>query len=245
MSDQSYLDHKYFIDDNVYNCAFCNRRNVTYSVLSQFKFNWSEDKVCTGIIVRCNSCYKKSMHLSYSDIILEKGTLGFRDHAIGFVPDIDIDSNIFYSVPTSFFTLDDRIKHVLRELITEAEGCLKMNFLTGASACTRKAIYELLIIEKSEGTDYESRIKSLKARYVHIDPSLFDILSHIQDMTSDKIHEQSWDEWDSKNLKLILETLKAVLYEIYVLPKIKAERSVTIMKLKEEISKEKQIKKVR
>jgi hypothetical protein len=135
--------------------------------------------------------------------------------------------------------LDDRIPAVIRELITEAEGCLKMNFLTGASTCMRKAIYELLILENAEGTDYESRIKYLKKKYPDSDPSLFDILTHIQDMTSDKIHEQSWDKWDSKHLNLIIETLKTVLHDVYVLPKVKAERSSYIQQLRAGLLKDK------
>ncbi|OYD16906.1 hypothetical protein CH333_02350 [candidate division WOR-3 bacterium JGI_Cruoil_03_44_89] len=171
------------------------------------------------------------MHLSYenirsSDLHLFEGS-------------IDIDSKIFYSVPTSFFVMDSRIPSVIRELITESEGCLKMNFLTGASACMRKAIYELTIIEKAKGKDYESKIKSLKSKYPSIDPELFDILSQIKDMTSDKIHEQSWDKWDSPYLKLIIETLKTILYEIYVAPKIKADRLNSIRRLKETLVKDK------
>ncbi len=68
-------------------------------------------------------------------------------------------------MPTSFFVIDARIPGIIRELITEAKGCLKMNFLTGASSCARKAIYELLVIERAEGADYETRIKSLKPKY--------------------------------------------------------------------------------
>lgn len=171
------------------------------------------------------------MHLSYENVLTTNiaGTVIFR-------PDVDLDSVIFYSVPTSFFVLDDRIPSVIRELITEAEGCLKMNFLTGASACMRKAIYELCILEKAEGTDYESKIKFLKGKYRDSDPALFDILAHIQGMTSDKIHEQSWDMWDSANLRLIIETLKTVLYDIYVHPKVKAERSKFVQQLFEKVT---------
>jgi len=117
-----------------------------------------------------------------------------------------------------------------------------MNYLTGASACMRKAIYELLVIEKAEGEDYEGKIKFLKKKYPESDPNLFDILSHIQDMTSDKIHEQSWDRWDSKYLKLIIETLKTVLYDIYVIPKIKADRSKLIQEMRADLKKDKKRK---
>lgn len=39
MPDQSHLDLKYFIDDEIYNCAFCNRRHVSYTVESVFSFD--------------------------------------------------------------------------------------------------------------------------------------------------------------------------------------------------------------
>lgn len=166
------------------------------------------------------------MHLSYEDLYRQKvgsvqGTWEFR-------PEIEIDDHIFYSVPTSFFVIDARIPAIIRELISEAEGCVKMNYLTGASACTRKAIYELTVKEKAEGDSYENRIKFLKNKFSQVDPELFDVLCHIKDMTSDKVHEQSWDEWDSKHLKLFLETLKVILHEIYVIPDERKKRSVSI-----------------
>jgi len=230
MKDMSYLDRKYFIDKNVYNCPFCNRRNVKYAVVREGIFDWSETKTCFIHLVRCSSCNKISMHLSHKNIV--ETSYNITEFNVD-----DIDSNLFYSVPTSFFVIDSRIPAIIRELITEADGCQKMNYLTGASACARKAIYELLLIEKAEGSRYEEKIKSLKDKYTSIDPELFDILAAVQDMTSDKIHEQSWDMWDSGNLKLIIETLKTILYEIYVTPGIKKERLDTVRQLREKISK--------
>lgn len=238
VQDQSYLDKKYFIDETVYNCPFCNRRNVVYGMADFFKFDWSDEKTCYVYLVRCESCRKVSMHLSYSDIRELSSSLvdkPFRDN-------IDIDSYLFYSVPTSFFVMDRRIPRIIRGLITEAEGCLKMNFLTGASACMRKTIYELLILQAAEGDDYESRIKSLKQKHPESDPSLFDILAHIQDMTSDKIHEQSWDKWNAPQLKLIIETLRTILHDIYVIPEVKKERYLNIQRLQESIKQDKKKK---
>lgn len=174
------------------------------------------------------------MHLSYYDIAEYESHRHYE-----FNDNIEIDDLIFYSQPTSFFVLDERIPAVIRELVAEAESCLKMNLLTGASACTRKAIYELIKKENAEGTDYESRIKSLKEKYPDCEPDYFDILSAIQDMTSEKVHEQSWPKWDSKHLKLIINTVKTILHEIYVEPELKAERSTRIKKLREQVKKEK------
>lgn len=240
MEDQSYLDKKYFVDRTVYNCPFCNRRNVHYWVKEPFEFDWSSTKKCHGFIVECSSCGKRSMHLCH-EFILDMMGLGDWQIKDG----LDIDTMVFYSVPVSSFALDARIPKTIRELVNEAEGCRKLNFLTGASACTRKAIYELLIIEKAEGVDYESRIKSLKKKYTGIDSMLFDGLAHIQDMTSEKVHEQSWDKWDSSHLRLILETLKMVLYEMYVLPDDKKQRLLSVQQLREALVKGKKAKKKR
>ena len=193
MEDRSDLDKKYFIDQAVYNCPFCNRRNVRYEIVLGTQFDWNNSKKCYVFLAECSSCDRVSMHLSYDELV--KPNPYGRDWVMK--SDVeDMDSKIFYSVPTSFFVIDSRIPALIRELITESEGCLKMNYLTGASACMRKAIYELLIKENAEGKDYETRIKSLKSKFPSIDSELFDILSAIQDMTSDKIHEQSWDKWD-------------------------------------------------
>ncbi len=233
MKDFSHLDQKYFIDSTVYNCPFCNRNNVKFTVVDEFQFNWSEEKECFGILVKCSSCGNLSMHLSYEKLV---GYYQYSDTLyINIDDDTDVDSLIFYSVPTSFFVIDERIPKAMRELITEAEGCLKMNFLTGASACARKAIYELTIHEKSQEKNYGDKIKGLKKKYPNTDGELFDILAQIQNMTSDKVHEQSWPEWDPKNLSLIIETLKTVLFDIYVLPQIKTERSLNVKALLEKV----------
>ena len=141
MEDQSYLDLKYFIDPTIYNCPFCNRHHVSYKNLGKRIFNWSKEKFCAVWMVKCESCEKVSMHLTFNE--LQDTSWGNLSR---FRSDIELDKAFFYSVPTSFFVIDRRIPVKLRELITEADGCAKMNFLTGASACTRKAIYELFLL---------------------------------------------------------------------------------------------------
>ena len=222
MEDHTHLDAKYFIDPYIYNCPFCNRRHVTYVVASHTGFDWTNEKKCLAIFVKCNSCKNTSLHLSFNQpadvFMIESGRYAFK-------PDIDIDSEIFHSVPTSFFVIDSRVPKVLRELITEAEGCVKMNFLTGASACTRKAIYEFTILQKCIGQNYDERIKELKSKFPQIDEELFDVLGHIKDLTSDKVHEQSWEKWDSSHLVLFIETLKVILNEVYVIPDERQKKS--------------------
>lgn len=237
MTDLSHLDKNYFIDEKVYNCPFCKRNNVFYAIKDSFEFNWTETKKCYGYIIECFSCNKHSMHLTFKRIKISVLGNGYR--RFDFKRDVDIDSKFFYSVPISHFALDNRIPQIIRELITEADGCLKMNYLTGASACIRKAIYEMTVIEKAEGEDYEKRIKFLKKNHPEVDPSHFDILAHIKDMTSDKVHEQSWDKWNSKALRLIIETLRTILDEMYVSPKVKAEKKKAIEGLLEDLRKDK------
>ncbi len=57
--------------------------------------------------------------------------------------------------------------------MTEAEGCLKSNFLTGASVCARKIVYELAVLHKATGDNYEDRVESLKTIIPNVDPTYF------------------------------------------------------------------------
>lgn len=180
------------------------------------------------------------MHLSSEAVGLEgqyinQGGKSFRR----FSCDNDLDEKFFYSVPTSFFVLDTRIPRILRDLITEAEGCLKSNFLTGASACARKVVYELGVLQGAPGDNYEDRIKSLKSLKPSVDPTYFDTLLTIQQVTSTKVHEESYDGWESKHLRLILSSLAEVLREIYVVPAIREDKRQAILKLKDEVLGEK------
>jgi hypothetical protein len=231
MDDHSSLDSKYFITADTYNCPFCNRRHVRYRNLGRQMFNWSTEKQCAVWRVECASCQKVSMHLTYIELQDSKyGQPKFKD-------DVDLDRAFFYSVPTSFFVVDKRIPRVIRELITEAEGCARMNYLVGASACTRKAIYEFLSSQGAEGQDYDEKIQNVQGRNPSVDPELFEILGHIKDMTSDHVHEQSWVAWDSKNVHMVLEALKAVLHEVYVVPEEKKNRADSVRALRAELGK--------
>ena len=226
MPDQSHLDQRYFIDDKVYNCPFCNRRHVSYSVLKIVRFHWTDGKECRAFFVMCDSCHKTSMHLTFTDIL--KTLSNFDGSVI-------IDNELFYSVPTSFFVTDERVPHVLRVLLTEAEGCLKSNFLTGASACARKIIYELAQIENSTGNSYSEQIKSLKSVHPEVDSAYFDTLLTIQQVTSSKVHENSHDGWEAKHLRVILAALSEILYELYVIPAVKGDRRKSVLALKNEL----------
>ena len=181
MKDFSELDKKYFIDSSVYNCPFCNRNSIPYHLVAHTKFNWSAEKECVLFTVRCGFCEKNSLHLSFKEDLVQYAG-GLRRDILA-AKGSEIDDLIFYSQPTSFFVLDARVPAKIRELITEAEGCLKMNYLTGASACTRKSIYESLVKEEATGQDYETKIKSLKSKYPELDPMLIDVLAAIGQCT--------------------------------------------------------------
>lgn len=131
--------------------------------------------------------------------------------------------------------MDSRIPRELRELLAEAEGCLKSNFLTGASACVRKVVYELALKMNAVGDHYDDRIKSLKTRLPSIDSTYFDTLLTIQEVTSDKVHEDSYDGWESKHLRLILSSLLEILNEIFVVPAVREEKRKSILTLKGEV----------
>jgi hypothetical protein len=232
MADDSRLDSMYFIDTDRYNCPYCNRRHVTYRIVATEKFDWSESQKCYAIFVRCESCTKRSMHLTKAPIVSSAGSFTVSVNPT-------IDSLLFYSVPTSYHVIDDRIPAILRELLDEAQGCMKSNFLTGASACVRKIVYELARLQKAEGENYDRRIKNLKERLPSIDPTYFDTLLTIQEVTSDKVHEESYDGWESRHLRALIAALVEALQEIYVLPKVRQEKREAILKLKEEIAGEK------
>ena len=175
------------------------------------------------------------MHLSFEEISLE--STGYANRNRFDVEDAeDLDSKFFYSVPTSFFALDQRIPEVLRRLFIEAEGCLKSNYLTGASACVRKIIYELAILEEAVGDNYDKRIKSLKEIRTDVEPEYFDTLLTIQQLTSDKVHEESYDGWESSHLKLLFSTLGEVLTLMYVIPELRKEKRSAILELKKKLT---------
>ena len=234
MPDQSLLDDRYFIDSHVYNCPFCNRRNVSYYILGKHNFNWTEDKVCYLYVAMCNSCNYRSMHLSFHDIPTETINSDYG-HIYRFQECNDLDSLFFYSVPTSFFSLDERIPKILRELLTEAEGSLKSNFLTGASACVRKIVYELACLNDMTAGKYDQRIKCLKNMHPEVDGTYFDTLLTIQKTTSSKVHENAYDGWEAKHVRLILSALREILHELYVVPALRGDRRKGILALQEEL----------
>ena len=235
--DLSHLDKKYFIDSHKHNCPFCKRNHVTYDLEHTEIFDWGENKKCYVYFVTCNSCSKRSIHLSFNEIRQREKYSPYRP--INDFLDTDIDGQLFFSQPSSYFVLDNRIPEKVRELVYEAENSRRSNFLVGASACLRKAVYELLEYEKAivknkktGHADYQERIRSLKTKFPSVAPELFDALGHVQELASDNVHEGSWDAWDSPKLTTLIELTKATLHEMYVVPEERKDRLGVLNQLK-------------
>ena len=247
-NDQSHLDRKYFIDQSKYNCPYCNRKSITYSVIEKISFDWSNERKVFGYLVQCggDSCGRTSLHLSNHNVEVSNDMFWSlylkndeRKAVYVSAKDVDIDLLFFYHQPTTFFTLDNRINEKVRTLISEAEGCAKMNYLVGASGCLRKAIYELLELEQVSKTDtagnqldYGERVKVLKSKYLTVPPEYFDALANIQGMTSEQLHEGDWKPWTQDEFKFLVEITKEVLTEVYVRPQEKASVLGKILALK-------------
>jgi hypothetical protein len=240
----SHLEKSYFISPWKYNCPFCKINGVNYELVKCFTFNKECDKLAYVYIIECNTCSQESIHFSQEDI-RAKGQyntpLNYFDSNIK-----SIDDKIFLSFPESFFTIDSRVPRNLRNLIFEAEKCRQANALVGSSACIRKSIYELLLSQNAIITDdtsnksnYKESIKSLKKILPFVTEELFDILSQIQELSSEHIHEGSWESWDSKTIKMLIELMKQILNEIYVIPEEKKAGLKFVNELKTKINTDK------
>jgi transcription elongation factor Elf1 len=91
MPDQSHLDDKYFIDDKIYNCPFCNRRHVSYAMKSVYAFDWTSSKKCYCFLAECFSCNNVSMHLSFTNIDVYRAgsTTSYLRFNVAQNPDLD------------------------------------------------------------------------------------------------------------------------------------------------------------
>jgi len=219
MANQSELDRKYFIDHKRYNCPFCNSRSVVYSVEGREEFDWSDNRKVWIYRITCGGCGKTSLHLSDYKFSDHKYSYGvYHSHFQNKPEDQDgndrddydsnnLDDFFFYHQPTSFFTINALIPKLIRDLVSEADGCGKMNFLVGASGSLRKAIYELLKNQGADGNQYEEKIKWLKDKFPNVYPEYFDALANIQDMTSENLHEKegSWEPWQRNDFYYLLQ----------------------------------------
>lgn len=238
--DDSHLDKKYFLDGYTYNCPFCKRGSVSYSVVNHFSFNWNQKRTVYAYKVQCDSCNMNSLHLSNWSFDTQfsnpfhRRPYNYDEDKYGQYDEEQLDNLFFYHQPSSYFTIDSRIPEKIRTLVSEAEGCREMNFLVGSSGALRKAIYEFLLQQKAKGENYEDKIKWLKEKYPSISETYFDTLSGIQGMTSENLHENNneWDPWDNSDLKFLILVVKNILNEVYVLPKVRKSELEMVNQLK-------------
>jgi len=118
-----------------------------------------------------------------------------------------------------FLTLDARVPAPIRDLIGEAEGCVKNAYLTGGTACVQRAIQMLLTAEKADGADVEARLRSLVEKHAGVPQVLTAVLQRFGDATS-----RDGSKLSASGLNVLIVTLKALLYEIYVLGPERIER---------------------
>lgn len=130
----------------------------------------------------------------------------------------------------AFLTLDDRIPAVVRELMTEADGCWKNGYLTGGTACAQRAINLILTAEKIDGQDMEARVRGLGEKYPAVPQMLTTVLQRFGDATS-----RDGAKLSASGLQLLVVTLKAIVYEIYVLGPERVERLDYVRKVFESI----------
>lgn len=243
--------------------------------MEPFSFDYNNERQVFIYLVQCSdlNCLKVSFHLSdfrlqimddfmghkfvfppkqvkeecvpqsnksrevYCDILDNKG-----------VPIRKLDDLFFHHQPTSSFTIDETIPKHIRAQLNESEQCRQNGFLTGASACLRKAVYYLLKDQKipaeKEGKSikYNDRIDQLKINCSNVDdPSLFENLKYIHSLMSEELHENDWQELDNSTLLFLLEVMKIILTDIYVRPeKIKQSNEVLADFRKKMLEKNKQ-----
>ena len=258
-SDLSHKDKMYFVDGYIYNCPFCCRRNVRFSIINNFCFDVSNDKKSYVYIVECSelSCKKCSFHLSNFNL-----SRNHNDHRNFKAPpqedirnddkkfiscpiknngkDIkEFDEAFYYHMPSSFFTIDKRIPSSIRIPLSESQSCLKNNFLIGSSAGLRKAIYKLLQEKQVPETDKEGnylkhseRVSQLKEVCPELEDDYLEHLKDIHMLTSQELHENNWNDFDGKMINFLHTVLEEILRILYIYPDEKLKRRQVINKAK-------------
>jgi hypothetical protein len=110
----------------------------------------------------------------------------------------------------AFLATDDYVPGAFRDLLSEADGCMQKGFLTGGTACARRALDLLLNVAKTEGTSYEDRLQSLGEKH-GVAKMLTSILVQCGGASAKDNATLSPDV-----LQLFIVTMKAVVYELYV-----------------------------
>jgi hypothetical protein len=124
-----------------------------------------------------------------------------------------------------FLNLDERVPVPLRALLDEADGCLKMGFMTGAGACAGRTL-DLLVSEQGlAGVDRNEQIQQLGKKQPAVAESFLRGLTLVMNNPS--------GAWDEARVTLAVVILKAIAYEIYVLGPERKERASYVIELLE------------
>ena len=118
-----------------------------------------------------------------------------------------------------FLSVDDRVPASVRDLIAEADGCVVGGFLTGGTVCAQRAVDALLKFEKADGPSFDSRVHSLGEKHPVLAQLLLTVLTQLGDHSA-----RDTGKLTANTLQLLVVTLKAVVYEIYVVGPDRSER---------------------
>ncbi len=124
-----------------------------------------------------------------------------------------------------FLTPDSHISAPLRAILDEADGCLRMAFLTGGGACVVRALDLLLTEQGIAGTDRAHGLRELGKKHPAVAESFLRMLLQVMSDSSAL--------WEIKRLTLAIVLLKAVAHEIYVLGPERTERASYVLALVE------------
>ncbi len=110
--------------------------------------------------------------------------------------------------PHRFLVVDSRVPASIRQMLDEADGCMNLAFTTGGTACVRRAMRVILATEGVLTDDYSASLLSLREKHPAIAPTLFTVLDLLG--TGD-------EPLRADALTALIATVKAIVYEIYVL----------------------------
>jgi len=128
------------------------------------------------------------------------------------------------ALPTSL-AVDDYMPAALRDVLAEADGCVQSGFLTGGTACARHAVDMLLASASRDGGSYEDRVHALHGTR-GVPQMLTTILVQLGEASA-----RDGTKFSTNVLRLFLATIKAIVYELYVLGPERAERLRYIRRL--------------
>ena len=253
---------KVFNNGSNFNCPFCLTKGANYYIENKIEVDWSKKKKIYIYTVKCgiSECKKISMHYSNHDIELlrvssnripsfkfmmpiktfgqniEVETKSGPKMTKGITTkwDKDIDDLFFFHHPASPLSSHKDIPKQISNSIDEAIKCSKMGFLTGGSACIRKALYGILKqegIPEKEPDDpdkfmkVQDRISLLKDKIPNeAQKYLIDYLKPIHDISSKQVHENDLESFDRPELQQLIQAILELVDEIYVQPSIRQAR---------------------